>query len=228
MFRTSARRILWRGVLRLQLAAWAPRALLRWRARRYQRISWFPANVSSPEFARRVDLIERRISSQLPAPRNERNWYGLSPVVFASQIHDSLAKSMGIEARHPFHDQDLVEFCLRLPYEQRLRFGWTRWILRRALASDLPASVRYRLDKGTQGTNGQIKLATVEQEKLRSGLDPLPRAISKFASGSAVRDHLNRFLSAPRERSNDASYSAAYVVHVLGRWLEKNPLGLSW
>jgi asparagine synthase (glutamine-hydrolysing) len=228
MFRAPTRRILWRGVLRVQLAAWLPTPLLRWRAIRYQRISWFPAMVLRRDFAERVKLVERRAESRLPKDRGETNCFGFSPMVFATQIHDSLASQNGIEARHPFMDQDLVEFCLRLPHDQRLRSGWTRSILRRALSEDLPQSVRERLDKGTQGTNGQLKLGTTDSDRLKEGLLSGASAIQQFIDQDAVNGCLDQFLAAPMARFNEAGYAAVYSVWALGNWLRRNPLGLTW
>ena len=44
-------------------------------------------------------------------------------------------------------DKRLVEFCLALPARQSLRDGWTRLILRRALAHTLPEKVTWRVGK---------------------------------------------------------------------------------
>ena len=53
----------------------------------------------------------------------------------------------GIEARYPFWDVDLVEFCLSLPDDLKLRRGWSRFILRTAMQGMLPPSVQWRRGK---------------------------------------------------------------------------------
>lgn len=53
----------------------------------------------------------------------------------------------GIEARVPFLDHRLVEFCLRLPPGLRIEAGVTKAPLPRALADILPPVVARRLDK---------------------------------------------------------------------------------
>ena len=52
-----------------------------------------------------------------------------------------------LERRYPLWDKDLVEFCLSLPSDLKLRHGYTRWIMRTSLRSALPAEVRGRRDK---------------------------------------------------------------------------------
>lgn len=58
---------------------------------------------------------------------------------------DNFAK--GIEARYPFWDRRLVEFCLTLPAELKLKDGWSRYILRHAMEGLLPKKVQWRTDK---------------------------------------------------------------------------------
>jgi asparagine synthase (glutamine-hydrolysing) len=65
------------------------------------------------------------------------------------QLHYQDRNSMahGIEARVPFLDYRLVEFCLRLPASQRIDLGVTKALLRRAFREELPPIVRKRIDK---------------------------------------------------------------------------------
>jgi asparagine synthase (glutamine-hydrolysing) len=67
------------------------------------------------------------------------------PALLHTEDRNSMAFS--IEARTPFLDYRLVEFCLGLPYDWKIREGTTKFILRRALATDLPQEISGRLDK---------------------------------------------------------------------------------
>jgi asparagine synthase (glutamine-hydrolysing) len=58
-----------------------------------------------------------------------------------------VASAFGIEARHPFTDIRLAEFCLGLPWQLKTRGGWTKMILRRAMEPYLPSEVIWRKDK---------------------------------------------------------------------------------
>ncbi len=54
---------------------------------------------------------------------------------------------VGVERRYPFMDRRLAELCLSLPGDQKLRDGWTRSIMRRALTGVLPEVVLQRPGK---------------------------------------------------------------------------------
>ena len=53
----------------------------------------------------------------------------------------------GIEERHPFCDKRLMELCLNIPPNLKLKDGLTRYILRESLRDYLPNSVRNRATK---------------------------------------------------------------------------------
>ena len=58
------------------------------------------------------------------------------------------ARSFGLDARFPFFDRRLIEFCVALPAEQKFRDGWTRRVMRNAMQGVLPEEIRLRADKG--------------------------------------------------------------------------------
>ena len=61
--------------------------------------------------------------------------------------YERVASAFGIEARHPFTDVRLAEFCLGLPWQLKTQHGWTKMILRRAMEPYLPKEVVWRKDK---------------------------------------------------------------------------------
>lgn len=61
--------------------------------------------------------------------------------------YERVASSLGVEARHPFIDVRLAEFCLGLPWQLKTQHGWTKMILRRAMEPYLPSKVIWRRDK---------------------------------------------------------------------------------
>ena len=52
-----------------------------------------------------------------------------------------LAASAGVEARDPFLDRKVVDFCTRLPGHLLIRDGWPKAILRDVMAGKLPDEV---------------------------------------------------------------------------------------
>jgi asparagine synthase (glutamine-hydrolysing) len=60
------------------------------------------------------------------------------------EIRRRIYQAWGAEPGHVYADVDLVEYALALPWDQRVRHGLTRYVVRRALADDLPRVIRRR------------------------------------------------------------------------------------
>ena len=75
---------------------------------------------------------------------------------------DRNSMAFGVEVRNPFLDYRLVEFAMGLPNEQKLRDGWSKYVLREAGRGVLPEGVRTRTDK--------VAFITPEDEWLRGPL----------------------------------------------------------
>jgi asparagine synthase (glutamine-hydrolysing) len=78
----------------------------------------------------------------------------------------------GVEARLPFLDYRLVEWCVGLDPDQKIRDGWTKYILRKAMAQIVPSTVLWRRDKlgfeaPTSSWMGELD-AAIEQSIRRS------------------------------------------------------------
>ncbi|MCB0213696.1 MAG: lasso peptide isopeptide bond-forming cyclase [Anaerolineae bacterium] len=108
----------------------------------------------NPEFAKRVGLYERiRTFEQAhlnpPKTAREEQWQTLTSggLAYVLELCDKTASAFSLEARHPFMDRRLIEFCLALPAKQKLSQGWPRRILREAMHGILPEQVRLRHNK---------------------------------------------------------------------------------
>jgi asparagine synthase (glutamine-hydrolysing) len=116
------------------------------------RANWI--RLVAPDLAARTDLAERSHAAraaEAAASGDEQTrhaWLLAAPRVGRSfAVLDHVAAAAGIEPRYPFWDKRLVEFCLSLPSDEKLRDGWSRSILRRAMEGILPASIQWRRDK---------------------------------------------------------------------------------
>ena len=74
---------------------------------------------------------------------------GLSFSVLPEQLHsaDRNGMAFGVEARSPFLDYKMVDFCLRLPERALIKNGWQKFILRKASKGYIPENIRWRVDK---------------------------------------------------------------------------------
>lgn len=79
----------------------------------------------------------------------EREWLDLTQFSIPWLLHyeDRMSMAMSKEIRVPFLDYRLVEAFARLPVHQKLRKGWTKYILRQAMKGLLPETITWRKDK---------------------------------------------------------------------------------
>ena len=63
------------------------------------------------------------------------------------QFADAISMAHSVESRPPFLDHRLVEFMYGLPVDQMIRGTETKYVLRQALANDLPPAIVNRRDK---------------------------------------------------------------------------------
>lgn len=150
----------------------------------------------SPRFARRA-VIQR---SGLPCRASHvgierfRHWQNLTGwiVPYAFETYDRLVAVSEVDGRHPFMDKRLVEFCLALPAEQKLRFGRDRWILRNTLKGSLPESIRMRDDKANMQPNFSRALCQVNREAVSGILNRDTSDIDELVDTSYLRSIFSR------------------------------------
>ncbi|GMO16430.1 MULTISPECIES: asparagine synthase (glutamine-hydrolyzing) [Bradyrhizobium] len=63
------------------------------------------------------------------------------------RYEDKNSMHHGIEARLPFLDYRLVEFCLSLPPQAKINNGWTKWLLRNAMKGRMDDQIVWRKNK---------------------------------------------------------------------------------
>lgn len=96
----------------------------------------------------RVQVLRGSLSSQ-PSTEREYHSRNITAGILTQglEILDHYAAAFYLEARHPYMDKRLIEFCLSLPSEQKLNKGWSRLVMRRAMKNVLPEEVRVRRHK---------------------------------------------------------------------------------
>ncbi len=165
---------------------------------------WSQFGVIAPAFAGRMRVRERNESLDLrharaghlsrvrAAHHRQLAW----PVhAHALEAMDRVAAAHSVEPRYPFYDIELVEFCLAMPSEQKLRHGWTRWVMRRAMEGILPPEVQWRAGKSNLGpvlTQALHRNVPAVEELLRD-----PDAILPYVDFLALRERWERFRRDP-------------------------------
>lgn len=182
----------------------------------------------NPAFAKRVGLAERAqaLLNDLSAPTHsarEQHWRGLNdallPYVF--EMDDKAASAFSVNPRYPFCDRRLVEFCLALPGNQKLHQGWTRIIMRRAMADILPSEVQWRIGKANLSPNFQLRLLDAHRELLEDIIVKDPGLIEEYVDVPALQRVYSRYVS--QQTAKDAL--VVYGAVTLALWLSKpNPV----
>jgi asparagine synthase (glutamine-hydrolysing) len=117
--------------------------------------------------------------AKTPPPRpscrdnlNQRLWEDASiyslPALLRYGDRNSMAFS--VESRVPFLDNDLVDFILSLPPEYKIKNGWNKRIMRKALGKYLPAKIRNRRWK-VGFTTPEVAWMRAEKERVLAIFD---------------------------------------------------------
>jgi asparagine synthase (glutamine-hydrolysing) len=216
-----------RLLLRSARRAFLPRAVHR-TARRLRRGARHAESLRDslldPDLARRVRIDERldALAAHRPAgrsldPRARQAGEILHPYVAAAlERYHRAASSQGVEARHPFLDRRLVELCLALPWDQKVRGGWSKSIVRRAMAGILPDDVRWRSGRwvhlGAAFVARAIEARVGEAEPLAADT---VSALEPYVDLVAWRAVVDRFFRARDPIDGDTVWRTL----VLARWL---------
>lgn len=218
--RVTRRRVLWNLVaLPLIYDTALKKIATVWRGgRRVQRVP--DRAYLRSDFAKRVhlDVGEPPALTISQIPRMAREWHEKQLrsafLQSALEIMDKAAAAFSLEVRHPFLDRRLVEFCFALPTEQKVRSGWTRSIVRRALAACLPPEVQWRRGKSNLGPNFRRGLLTFDRGLLEATCADSPPVISGYVDIAKLRGLYERCC-----QSDDGDEFVLFKAALLRRWL---------
>jgi asparagine synthase (glutamine-hydrolysing) len=179
----------------------------------------------SPRFAHRTGLSDRVKGSPESTATSLRQGHAASVTggawEFVLSTYDKIGARNQVEQRYPFFDVRLVELCVSLPFEQRLREGRTRSILRRAMKGVLPESVRDRVGKGNLSIGVRLGLASEIGSVERVLKDP--GGIEPFVDLRAFRNAFERFRADPVSASERDVFTV-FLPSTLALWMERSGL----
>ena len=133
----------------------------------------------------------------------------------ALERYHRVAASQGIEARHPFFDKRLVEFCLALPWDQKVRDGWSKRIVRRGAAGFLPDDVRWRRGRWVRlGWRFLSAVITESGEFLARELASDMNELAPYVDLAKVRTLYDRY-----RRGDAEAAEPLWTAAVLSFWL---------
>lgn len=185
--------------------------------------------VLNSEFAKGIGWADRKRhlrKGQKGVPSSERAHHhrlltrGVMPATL--ETLDRASSVFGLEVRYPFFDRRLVEFCLGLPAEQKLRHGWSRRILRSGMKNVLPEAIRTRPGKSNVGPGFDHAFLTTEKELTEHILWARPDRIAEYVDLSYIREAYREAVNGKR---NDAQVLDVWNAITLDLWLRQEEEG---
>lgn len=116
------------------------------------------------------------------------------------RYEDKNSMAWSIEARVPFLDHRLIQYCLQLPIEMKMNGSWSKWILRESMKDMLPASIIKRRDKMGFVTEQSIWLAH-NKSKIRAIFEDEDFKSKKYINNEKVLEDFDDLLD-PKKGNN--------------------------
>lgn len=184
---------------------------------------WIPDWIS-PELVRRTSLRER-LSASPPHPRFRdsarqevyERLVGHPGHLRAVSWYDRIAAPFGMEVRHPYLDQRLVEFVLAVPPVELFVAGRYKSLLRDAMTGLIPEVILERRDKTSFRSFRELALREKEATRIESLLTRPLAAELGFVEGH----RLKRAFQAYKNGSSDPAYLFLGYAITLELWLRQ-------
>ena len=128
---------------------------------------------------------------------------------------DRMTMAVGLEARSPFLDRDLVELAFTIPSALKMRFGSLKWLLRETYRDVLPASI---LDRKKHGFG--VPMAQWWTGSLRSMVDDLLLASTARCHSFLRGDKIRSLLAEHRDGRRDHT-QRIFLLLQLELWLRR-------
>ncbi|RMF00571.1 MAG: lasso peptide isopeptide bond-forming cyclase, partial [Chloroflexi bacterium] len=179
----------------------------------------------NPQFSGRVALdaqiaeIERREQQPFqPARQFHANAITADALPFMYEWANRSATAFGVEARHPFGDRRLIEFCLSLPPAQKLHNGWTRVVMRRAMDGILADKVCWRGGKTLNTPAFSRGLREIDGERVRQAVEKPAPALGEYIDLNTLQLSYRQY----RETGSTDDEINLWKAATLSMWLEQS------
>lgn len=171
------------SLLKYMVAAASPSRRAAFYSRRH---SYLRLSAQAPSLAESAST-----GLDLEAMQRQDVFRNVLPQLLRFEDRNSMAWS--VESRLPFLDYRVVEFCLSMPIEAKFHDGWSKYVLRRVVASRLPGAVAWRRSKFGFEAPDDAWLEPHRQEMRRAVLaSPLLREITDQAMLPSAFDRLDQ------------------------------------
>lgn len=137
------------------------------------------------------------------------------PVLTHYEDRNSMAAS--IESRLPFLDHRLVNFLLSIPLNMKMKNGWTKYILRKAM-NELPESIRWRRDKKGFITPEEIWLKNQLSEMVKNEFNHSLLHEQEIIDKEKFLKYYQDFLNG----KSSTDYSLIFRTFIFEKWMKQH------
>ncbi|EKU97460.1 asparagine synthase, glutamine-hydrolyzing [Leptolyngbya sp. PCC 7375] len=187
--------------------------------------------IVNADFAEQIHLKER-VRRYTPKPVSpgtvrQEHWQSMTGGVMAVNLEavDRCAAAFGLEARHPFLDRRLVEFCLAVPSDQKFRRGFGRMIMRQGLNNILPPAVQWRGDKANMTANFVNGLLNINRPLFEQVLNKYSHSVLRYVNLDDWENAWHRIKQYPESKKKVSSTTQdcfmVWRATVLALWFQR-------
>jgi len=225
-----AERKYWGGSSALSLLRYARSAIVPevvkkpLRAFRYRRRykSYVKTSLISTEFAQSVGIEDRIERMRTLFPTNSPSDYAVEyceriwPNMTAGrERYARIAAATGMEARDPFMDKRVIDYCSRLPGRFFLKDGWPKSVLREITADTLPKEVLWTGRKPHLGWLYSEAITRLATNRGELDLPRLKEQLASYVDTAALSGAWQQFQSG-------GDSEQIHYAHILAVWLRRN------
>ena len=145
-----------------------------------------PAALLAPDVLDAMRAFDEPLDAMFPTPAGFDTWHPFARMQYFDIKHrmgdgvvlalDRTSMAHSVEARVPFLDHEVVEFCARIPPSVKMRWRTEKQVLRRAMAGILPPEI---------ATRPKVPMYVPVEQWMRG---PLPAFAEEMFSETSVRD----------------------------------------
>ena len=140
---------------------------------------------------------------------------------------DAMSGAHALETRCPFWEQQLVQLCVSLPADQKMREGHNRYVMRRAMEGILAPGVQWRRNKtdfGPQITTVLRERETQRLDRFFGTWEQIVPALEPYIDMERAHSHWQALQNAPAGSGEAVLYSTVlWKIFSLGTWLVAPP-----
>lgn len=171
------------------------------------------------ETTERASILEHMTPDGSDVSSRQREDILKYSVPYLCHYEDRMSMAWSREIRSPFLDYRVVSAGLKMPYDQKMKDGWTKYPLRRAFESDLPSQIVWRKDKkGFTNPQDTWLGKTLRAHVLDTMSDP---DAPVYVDGLVHRENYLALLKRYYEGSSTIWFRDVFAPYSLNCWLTR-------